>query len=219
MRKDSISILIVDDHEVVRFLLRDRLQLEPDLKIVGHAGDADAAISQALATQPDVILMDIDMPGLSCFDAVSRIAAACPNTRVIFLTAFIKDRYIEDAFAVRAWGYVTKSEAAESIIQAIRSVADGVAYFSPAVRARIVVGPDGASLARGPKTVSALLTPREREVLCYLARGMSKKDVAETMSLSVKTIDFHCSHLMEKLKIHDRVELTRFAIREGYVEA
>jgi DNA-binding NarL/FixJ family response regulator len=217
--RKSTSILIVDDHEIVRELLRSRLQFEPDLKVVGHVGDANAAIAQAVSLQPDIILMDIDMPGVSCFDAAARIASRCPNTRLIFLTALVKDRYIEEALAVHAWGYITKSEPPESILKAIRNVAEGITYFSPAVQARIVVGPQGAVLAHKDQTLAASLTPREREVLCYLAQGKSKKTIAEMMSLSVKTVEFHCTHIMEKLKIHDRVELARFAIREGLVEA
>ena len=218
MRK-AISILVADDHEVIRELLTTRLERESDINVVAHVNNANAAVSRAIELQPDIVLMDIDMPGLSVFDAAARIAARCPNSRLIFLTAFVKDRFIESALAVRAWGYITKSEPPEVIVNAIRNVAEGIAYFSPAVRARIVVGPKGASLAREDTTIAASLTPREREVLCYLARGKSKKAIAELMSLGVKTIDFHCTHLMEKLAIHDRVELTRFAIREGFVEA
>jgi DNA-binding NarL/FixJ family response regulator len=215
----TISILIVDDHETVRQLLKDRLSAEADMKVVSNVDNAEAAVAEAIELKPDVIVMDIDMPGLSAFDAAARITSRCPNSRVVFLTAFVKDRYIEAALNVQAWGYVTKTEPPEAVIKAIRDVSRGFAYFSPSVQSRIVVDSKGMSLAQKAQTLSASLTPREREVLCYLARGMSKKSIAETMCISVKTVDFHCTHLMEKLKIHDRVELARFAIREGLIDA
>ena len=214
-----ISILIADDHETLRELLKDRLEQQADMCVAAHVGDADSAVEQAVALRPDIVLMDIDMPGLSVFDAAERILARCPDTRVIFLTAFVRDRYIEQALAVQAWGYVVKTERPETVVKAIRSVAGGCAYFSPAVQERLVVSSKGTRLAHPDQTLVAALTPREREVLCYLAKGMAKKAIAQTMCVSVKTVDFHCTQLMDKLKIHDRVDLTRFAIREGLIEA
>lgn len=215
----TISVLLADDHESIRQLLKDRLQMEPDMNVVGHVNNAESAVTEAIELKPDVILMDIDMPGLSPFDAAERIAARCPNCRIVFLTAFVKDTYIESALAAQAWGYLTKTEPPESVIKAIRDVSRGFAYFSPEVQGRIVVDSKGMSLARKGQTLTSELTPREREVLCYLARGLSKKDIAETMCISVKTVDFHTTQLMDKLRIHDRVELARFAIREGLVDA
>lgn len=141
------------------------------------------------------------------------------KTRIIFFTAFVRDSFIEQALAVKAWGYVTKTEQADTVIKAIRDVTSGFAYFSPAVQARLVMGPKGPKLAQENQSLLGTLTEREREVLCYVARGMTKKDMAETMCVSVKTVDYHCTNVMDKLKIHDRVELTRFAIREGLVDA
>jgi len=215
----TVSILIVDDHESIRQLLKDRLSAEPDMTVVSHVDNAEAAVVEAIEHKPDVILMDIDMPGLSAFDAAARITARCPNSRVLFLTAFVKDRYIESALAAQAWGYVTKTEPPEAVIKAIRDVSRGFAYFSREVQSRLVVDSKGVRLAEKGRTLASTLTPREREVLCYLAQGRSKKSIAEIMCISVKTVDFHCSHLMEKLDIHDRVELARFAIREGFVDA
>ena len=214
-----ISILVADDHDSVRELLKDRLEAQPDMKVVSHVGDADAALVEAVAKKPDIVLMDIDMPGLSAFDAAERIGSRCPDTRIIFCTAFVRDRFIEQALSVRAWGYVSKTEPADSIVKAIRDVSRGFAYFSPAVQARLEMGPKGPKLAQRDRSLLATLTARERDVLCYIARGLTKKDIAETMCVSVKTVDYHCTNLMDKLRIHDRVELTRFAIREGLVDA
>lgn len=215
----AISILIVDDHESLRELLKYRLEDQADMKVVAHVGDGEKAVQEALACEPNIILMDIDMPGLSAFDAAERIMTRRPDTRIIFFTAFVRDRFIEQALAVRAWGYVTKTEGAESVVKAIRNVASGFAYFSPEVQARLVLGPKGPRLRHNEQSVVSTLTHREREILCYIARGMTKKDVADTICVSIKTVDYHVTNLMDKLKIHDRVELTRFAIREGLIDA
>jgi DNA-binding NarL/FixJ family response regulator len=214
-----ISILIADDHDSLRELLKDRLEAEPDMKVFAHVGDAETAAVQAAALKPDIVMLDIDMPGLSAFDAAERIRASCPATRTIFFTAFVRDHFIEQALAVKAWGYVTKTERAETLVKAIRDVSKGFAYFSPDVQARLVMGHKGPQLVRKNQSLVSTLTAREREVLGYVARGLAKKDIADTMCISVKTVDYHCANLMDKLRIHDRVELTRFAIREGIVEA
>jgi DNA-binding NarL/FixJ family response regulator len=215
----NISILIADDHDSLRDLLKDRLEKEPDMRVVAHACDAEAAAAQAIALKPDILLMDIDMPGLSAFDAAERIKARSPGTRTIFFTAFVRDHFIEQALAVKAWGYVTKSEKADALVKAIRDVSRGFAYFSPDVQARMVMGGKGPRLAQKGQSLTSTLTAREREVLCYIAKGLTKKDISDTMCVSIKTVDYHCANLMEKLRIHDRVELARFAIREGIVEA
>lgn len=214
-----VSLLLVDDHALVRGTLADRLGRELGLTVVGTAGTADDAIVAATKLQPDIILMDIDMPGLLCFDAVGRIQQQHPNTQVIFLSAHFHDRYVEQALAVRAAGYVTKSEPPEVVIQAVHTVAAGGSYFSPEVRARIVIDASGTKLAYKSQSRATTLTPRELEVLRYLARGMSQKDIAQTIGRSAKTVHRHSINLMHKLDIHDRVELARFAIREGLAES
>jgi DNA-binding NarL/FixJ family response regulator len=216
---NNISILIADDHDSVRELLKDKLETQPDMKVVAHVPDAEAAVAAAADTKPAVILMDIDMPGLSAFDAAERIAARCPNSRVVFFTAFVRDHFIERAIAVRAWGYVTKTERADAVIKAVRDVSRGFTYFSPEVQSRLVMGRRGPQLATQEQSLASTLTPREREVLTYIAKGLPKKDIADTMCVSIKTVDYHCTNLMDKLRIHDRVELARFAIREGLVQA
>jgi DNA-binding NarL/FixJ family response regulator len=145
--------------------------------------------------------------------------ARSPAIRVIFFTAFVRDHFIERALAAKAWGYVTKTERAETLVKAIRDVSKGFAYFSPDVQARLVMGHKGPQLVHKNQSLVSTLTVREREVLGYVARGLAKKDIADTMCVSVKTVDYHCANLMDKLRIHDRVELTRFAIREGIVDA
>ncbi len=214
-----LSILLVDDHVMVRQMLENRLANEPDLQVVGAVGSAEDAVTEAIKQRPDIILMDIDMPGMICFEATTTIQSRCPEVRVIFLSAFFNDRYIEEALDVRAWGYITKSESQDTVVEAIRKVASGVAYFSPEVQERIIFDTAGVRLAHQGRSRVSTLTEREMQVLRYLARGMSKKQVAQTMHISANTVNRHTTSLMDKLDIHDRVELARFAIREGLAEA
>lgn len=196
-----------------------RLNNALDMRVVGTAGNADDAIDQALRTTPDIVLMDIDMPGLDCFDAARTIQARCPETRVIFVSAFCHDEYIEQALAVEAAGYITKSEPIDRIVEAIRKVASGGSYYSEQVLNRIVVESRGTRLAPENQTRVSTLTRRETEVLKYIASGSSQKQIAQTMNISAKTVHSHSMNLMTTLGIHDRVELTRFAIREGLSQA
>lgn len=215
----STTILITDDHALFAQTLANWLRTVPEMRVVDVVAGAEQAITRAGEHRPDVVLMDIDMPGLSCFEAAEIIADRCPDCAIIFVSAFAHDHYIEQALAVEAAGYITKDEPPESLVSAIRTVVEGGAYFSPEVQSRIIVDSEGARLARPMHTRLSLLTPRELDVLRYLARGMSKKQVSETLSIAVKTVEAHATRLMEKLDIHDRVGLARFAIREGLAEA
>ncbi len=217
--KLKISLLLVDDHALVREMLSARLNAEPDMVVVGTAADADDAIGQAVRLRPDIVVMDVDMPGVLCFEAARVIQERCAGTRILFLSAFFHDRYVEQALAAKAAGYVIKADPPERIVAAIRSVAGGASYFSEEVQERIVVSSEGTRLAARRQSRAATLTPRELEILRYIARGMAQKEVARTMHVSVPTVRTHTANLMKKLGIHDRVELTRFAIREGLAEA
>ncbi len=216
---EPITLLLADDHELVRKALRDRFNLEEDMEVVADVGTADEAVTEAINHKPKVAVLDVDMPGQVAFDAAKTIMARCPETRVIFLSAFFHDRFIEQALTVEASGYVTKSEPLEIILSAIRSVVSGISYYSQDVQSRIVFDAGQARLASRPQTRVSTLSSRELEVLRYIAQGLSKKEIAATMHLSVKTIEVHATNLMNKLSIHDRVELARYAIREGLTEA
>ncbi len=213
-----VSILLVDDHAMVRNTLAQCLRGDPGMNVVGVAENADAGVREALRLKPDVLVMDIDMPGLICFDAARTIRAQCPDTRIIFLSAFFHDRYIEQALDCEASGYVTKSEPPESLIRAIRSAVAGTAYYSPEVLARVVVTSEGATLPTDRRSRASTLTQRELEVLRYLTRGLAKKEIAGLMHISVNTVNRHADSIMQKLDIHDRVQLAAYAIREGLAE-
>lgn len=218
MNRD-VKILVVDDHALVRGALSERLEREPLFSVVCTAGTADEAIEKAIESNPDVVLMDIDMPGLDCFDAARKIMSLQPETRVVFLSALLTDCYIEQALEIKARGYLTKREPPEAVVAAVREVAAGGACFSEEVRRRIVIDSRGARLAKKDTSRVSTLTPRQLEVLRYIARGLSKKAIAEIMHISVKTVDRHSIDLMTKVDIHDRVELARLAIREGLAQA
>lgn len=211
----NIRIVVVDDHALLRGGLVVQLDGEEDMEVVGSCPDAETAIAQVAQHRPDVVLMDIDLPGLNCFAACRLIAGQSQSTRVIFLSAYGHDRWIDQALEVQAWGYVTKSESFSEVCEAIRSVVQGRVHFSDDIKSRLVAGRDGLELKRRTRSRASTLSPRELEVLRYLARGLAVKDVARTMHLSAKTVDNHKSKIMAKLDIHDRVTLARFAYREG----
>ena len=209
-------ILLVDDHEIMREALAQYLGTQDSLDVVASVPDHATAIEEAGRSQPDVALLDIEVPGLDCFVAAREIAERSPSTRVLFLSAFCRDRYIEQALEVGAAGYVVKGEEPATLHHAIEAVMRGERYFSEEVENRLVVGDDGLRLAEPGSTRAASLTAREREILGYVAVGMSKKEIAALVDLSVRTIDAHVRNIMAKLDLHDRVELARFAIREGF---
>jgi DNA-binding NarL/FixJ family response regulator len=215
---ESIKVLLADDHTLVRRSVARVLHESPAISVVAEVANADEAINAALRFHPHVVVLDIDMPGIASFDAARTITARVPSAKILFLSAFTHDRYIEAALAAGALGYLSKNEPPEKVIDAIRAVAVGQCYFSPEVQSRLVIDSDGVHLGES-KSRASLLTNREMEVLRYIARGLSKKEIAKTMHLSVKTVENHSASIMSRLDIHDRVELTRFAIREGLIEA
>ncbi len=199
-------------------MLYERLSRE-GMTVVGLASSGDHAIELASRTHPDVAVLDIDMPGVSAFGAARVVREVSPSTRVIFLSAFVHDSYVDEALGVEASGYLTKSQPPEAIVEAIRRVHRGGTAFSPDVLDRIVIDSDGVGLGVATRTRLDILTEREREVLSYVARGLPQKQIARLAGISLKTVQHHVTHIMDKLEIHDRVELARFAIREGVVEA
>jgi len=215
----TISIVLADDHALVRGMLTNRLSAEPDLRVVASVGNAEEAVAEALRLRPDIVLMDIDMPGMLCFEAARTIRKQSPNSRVLFLGSSCRDQDIEQTLDVQAWGYITTTESEEALVEAIRKVSSGVAYFSPEVEARIVADASGTRLVGNSRSRLSTLSERETVVLRYIARGLSQKEIAKVMHISPNTVNRHCNNLMAKLDIHDRVELTRFAIREGLAEA
>lgn len=213
-----IKTLLVDDHALVREAIGEKLQQESDIVVVGSAENAEQALQMLNEHEPDVVVLDIDMPGLDPFEAARLIKSRRPQVHIVFLSAHIQDFYIEQALQVEAGGYLTKRESNQTLVEALRRIVAGEPYFSEEVRQRLIVDVDNVRLGQQPRSRISTLTQREREILRYIAQGLSKKEIAAKLNLSVKTIETHSSNLMSKLGIHDRVELARFAIREGLAE-
>lgn len=211
------GVLLADDHAFVRDLLSMRLAEEPELTVLVSVGDAAGALREARRRQPDLAVLDIDMPGPSVFGVVAQLSVELPSLRVLFLSAYVNDHHVQQALDLGAAGYVCKCEPLEIIVAAIRDVSRGGVVYSAQVRERIAVDGAGRAVLRPSRSRLRQLTPRELEVLAAVARGLTKKQVADLLSISHKTVDRHCGHIMGKLGIHDRVELARFAIREGIV--
>ena len=216
-RLSALRVVVADDHGLVRGVLREHLVQRQLFDVVAAVGDADAALGAALAHTPDVVVLDVEMPGRSTFEVARSIGSALPRTAVMFLSSYFQDRYIEQAVAAGARGYVVKTSTPEQFIEAIRQVAQGGVAFSAEVMDRLVIDRSGVRLTGGLSTKLSQLSDREIEVVRYLATGLSKKEIAGNMHLSVKTVQNHADRLMQKLGIHDRVALARFAIREKIV--
>ena len=214
---DKIRILLVDDHAMFRAGLRVLLDLYPDFEVVGEAGDGQQALAQVRELAPDVVLMDIAMPGLDGLMATRRIREESPQSRVIVLTQHENREYITPALKVGASGYVLKRAADEELVSAIRAVYQGQTYLDPLV-AGIVVDDYRRRLEGLPEgDPYESLTDREREVLVLVAKGHTNREIAELLHISPKTVDFHRTNVMRKLDLHSRTELTRYALRRGLI--
>jgi two-component system, NarL family, response regulator LiaR len=205
-----IRVLIVDDHEVVRQGLRMFLRLDPELEIVGEAADGAAAIHQARETQPDVILMDLLMPGTDGITATAAIRGEQPETEVIALTSVLEDDKIIGAIRAGAIGYLLKDTGAQELCRAIKAAAAGQVQLSPQAAARLM------REVRAPDSPEPL-TERETEVLRLLAGGLANKEIAHTLGIGEKTVKTHVSHVLAKLGVLSRTQAALYAVRIGLV--
>lgn len=210
----SARILLADDHRIMREGLAALVEKQPDMTVIGQAGDGRQAVQLARDLQPDVIIMDASMPVLNGMEATRRIAAELPAVKVLCLSFQSEKRLVLAVLEAGASGYLLKDCAFEELITAIRTVMTGQTYLSAAVAATVV---EGYKARRADMKDSAFtqLTEREREIVQLLAEGLSTKDVAAQLHLSVKTVGTHREHLTAKLHIRSLAELTKYAIREG----
>jgi len=213
-----IRILLVDDHTLFRQGLKNLIAVEPDMEVVGEAADGAEAISKAAELRPDVVLMDIGMPGFSSFEAARRIRKNRPETKIIFLTMYDDEDYLVEGMEVGASGYVLKDTPASQCLAAIRDVHRGGSYLSPRMLSQLV--DDFRSRLRSTQRVPrfATLTAREKEVLKLLAEGNSVKEIACQLNLSVKTVEAHKFNLMRKLDIHNKAQLVQYAIQKKIIK-
>ena len=206
-------ILLADDHQIVRQGLRALLESE-GFTVVAEASDGHEAVRLVQAFRPEVSVLDLAMPQLNGLDAARAILRVSASTKTVLLTMHTEDRYVSEALKAGVRGYVLKSQASTDLIQAIREVARGMTYLSPGVSQAVV----DAYLAKSDLPPDPL-TLRERQVLQLVAEGKTTKEIAALLGLSVKTADSHRTRLMEKLDIHDVAGLTRYAIRNGFIQA
>ena len=212
-----IRVLVVDDHRIVREGLRSLLEREPDVEVVGEAGDGREAVSRAIELRPDVVVMDISMPDLNGVDGARQIVESVPGTRVICLSVHRERRLVEAMLQAGASGYLLKTTAARELVTAVRCVAGGETWLSPPIAADIVdhhVRTGGGE----PAGVVGDLTDKEREVLQLVAEGHGTKDIACRLHISAKTVLAHRANLMRKLGVDSTVALARYALREGLVD-
>jgi len=214
-----IRCIVVDNHTLFRDGLRRLLESEPDIQVVGEASDAVGGLERVRELKPDVVLMDIGMPGMSSFEAARLIERNCPGTKLIFLTMYEDEEYLLQCIEVGASGYVLKDAPAPKLITAVREVSQGRKYLSPQVLEKLV--DDFRSRSQGlPSRMarSSTLTPREREVIKMIAEGNSVREIAGMLGLSIKTVEAHKFNLMRKLNIHNKAQLVTYAIQKKIVK-
>ena len=213
----QIRILLADDHNVLRRGLRMLLESQPGFVVVAEAADGIAAVEQALATKPDVAVLDIAMPRLSGTDAAERITAQLPSTAVVILSMHSDEGYVLRALKAGAKGYLLKDSSEGDLLEAIKIVSDGKAFFSPEVSRMLAEDYVREMKLRGARDSYELLTAREREVLHLLAEGTTNKDIAVLLNLSPYTVETHRRNIQEKLGLHSLAELILYAVRKGII--
>jgi two-component system response regulator NreC len=212
-----IRILLADDHNVMRRGLRLLLENQPGFTVVAEAADGRLAVQQAQATKPDVAVLDIAMPHLNGTEAAQRITEALPNTAVIILSMHSDEGYVLRALRSGARGYLVKDSAESDLIEAIKAVSEGKAFFSPEVSRMLVEDYVREIRTRGVEDRYELLTAREREILHLLAEGNSNKEIATLLQLSLFTVETHRRNLQEKLNLHSLAEVILYAVRKGLI--
>ena len=213
----NIRILLADDHRILREGLRSLLAQLPDIVVVGEASDGEAAVALARKLQPDLVIMDIVMPGIDGVAATRQIRAECPATKVIALSMHSDRRFVSEMVRAGALGYVVKDSAFEELNQAVRSVMANRPYLSSAITGTLVEDfvRQNTSPEKPPVAPLHLLTAREQGVLRLLADGKRVKEIAHLLNISAKTVESHRQNIMDKLEIHSTIELTHYALREG----
>ena len=207
----SISILIADDHAVVRYGLRALIESEPSMEVVGEAADGISTVTLAEALQPGVLLLDLLMPGKHGVQVIEELAETAPDVRVLVLTSFVEDEQLFPALRAGAFGYLLKESGPEELLQAIRDVAEGKSPLDPAVARRVLQGLSQPPAADAEKE----LTDREAEVLSLVAQGQSNKAIASELNLSERTVRSYVSSILSKLHVSSRTQAALYALRTG----
>ena len=212
MTMEPIRILLVEDQTLMRQGLKTILSLEPGLQVVGEAADGEAGIRQALDLRPDVILMDVQMPGMSGIEAIAAICAVWPEARIIILTTFGRDEYVFQGIRAGAVGYLLKDAPADDLVQTIRRVHDGEVFIQPEIASRLL-----RELITPQDWLIEPLSEREREVLVLVAQGYSNREIAERLVLAEGTVKNHVSNTLGKLQAENRTQAADIARRHGLI--
>lgn len=212
----SIRILIVDDHSVLRAGIRALLDVQPDFEVVGEAGNGQEALARVRELQPDIVLMDIGMPGMDGLVATREIKSFQPDTKILILTQHENKEYVLPSLRIGASGYVLKRADGDELLQAIRRLFAGEMFFDPRVTG-VLADNDRHDVQESADPFDTL-TEREREVFIMLARGNTYQQIADALFITVKTVDFHRANTMRKLGISSRSELVRYAIQRRLIE-
>jgi DNA-binding NarL/FixJ family response regulator len=212
----QLQIFLADDHVVVREGLKALINAQPDMLVIGEAGDGNSACEQARACQPDIVIMDVTMPGLNGVQATAQIKRDCPQIKILALSVHEDTSFLRQLLTAGASGYILKHAAADDLIQAIRMVAAGGLYLDPALAKHVVAG-----YVRVPMATSTLfgadLSEREIEVAQRVAQGYSNKEIAAQLNISVKTVETYRARALEKLGIDSRSALVRYALSRGWL--
>ena len=215
-----ITVLLAEDHQIVREGFRSLLKHEPDIEVVGEAANGRQAVQLTRKLRPDVVMMDIAMPLLNGLEATRQIRKDLPGTKILFLSAHSDDAYVEEVAVLGATGFLLKQTSSENLATAIREVQKGNSFFSQSISKRVRNRSRKSAAREGSsKKSSNHLSSREIEVLQLIAEGKPNKQVAAELGITFKTVDKHRQHLMSKLDIHDVAGLTRYAIAEGIIES
>ncbi|MDR5694407.1 MAG: response regulator transcription factor [Armatimonadota bacterium] len=214
----KIRVLVADDHTIVREGIRMILTAQPDIEVVGEAANGQEAIELTRKLRPDVVVMDISMPGVSGIHATKAIKAEMPEVNVLALTMHEDETYVFQLLKAGAAGYVLKRGAASDLVNAVRAASKGEAFLYPSVAKAVVQDYLQRVEAGEERERWDGLTQREREILKLIAEGYTNQEIAQKLYISVKTVQTHRAHILEKLGLHDRTELVRYAIRKGLIE-
>ncbi|MER3458972.1 MAG: DNA-binding response regulator [Chloroflexota bacterium] len=214
---NKIRVILADDHTLVRKGLKALLAAYPHIEVVGEAADGREAVQLAEALRPHVVVMDINMPGLNGLEATDRIKRRCPEVNVLILSMHANEEYVLQVLRSGASGYLLKDSATEDLVAGIQAVTAGEAYLSPRISKTVIAEYVRRTEAEAQRRPHELLTPREREILQLIAEGRTSKEIASELHLSIKTVETHRANLMDKLNIHNRAGLIRYAIRAGII--
>ena len=216
---NMLRIVVADDHELVRRGLRNLLETRPNWEVVGEAVTGRQAVEVTKRLSPDLIIMDISMPELNGLEATRQICKLAPDTQVLILSIHENEQLVHEVLEAGARGYVLKSDAGRDLIEAVDSLCQRKPFFTPKISEMVLEGYLKGGAAADHSKAQSRLTAREREIVQLLAEGLTNKEVAENLNISVKTVETHRSHIMEKLGIHSLGDLIRYAVRNHLIQA